>query len=132
MNDLFPCTVHLLANSAQFFRFAGNTSRILTIGAYVVIAFLLTATFGTFAGQFYAWHFQLNLPCKNPSIRREWRALTMDEKRDFIRAFNCLATIPSAWRSNGTIYDEYAYLHGTIGSWGRASCTPFSNRLKIF
>jgi hypothetical protein len=29
-----------------------------------------------------------------------------------------LAELPSQWRGNGTIYDDFAILHGSIGSWG--------------
>lgn len=55
--------------------------------------------------------------CENPAIRREWRSLTRSEKQDFTQAAICLASIPSTWQPNGTIYDDFAILHGGIGSW---------------
>ncbi|KAK5996527.1 Tyrosinase ustQ [Cladobotryum mycophilum] len=36
---------------------------------------------------------------------------------EFIQAVNTLAQLPSQWRENGTIYDDFAILHGAIGSW---------------
>ena len=55
--------------------------------------------------------------CEKPAIRREWRSLTRSEKQDFTQAAICLASIPSTWQPNGTIYDDFAILHGGIGSW---------------
>lgn len=37
---------------------------------------------------------------------------------EFIRAVNKLADIPSRQHENGTMYDDFAVLHGAIGSWG--------------
>ncbi|OAA72577.1 putative domain, di-copper centre [Cordyceps fumosorosea ARSEF 2679] len=58
--------------------------------------------------------------CQNPVIRQEWRALTRAERLEFIRAVNALAEVPSRWRENGTVYDDFAVLHGAIGSWGES------------
>lgn len=55
--------------------------------------------------------------CNNPPIRREWRGLTSEEKRDFTRSVNCLSKVPSKWGLNGTLYDDFSALHGGIGSW---------------
>ena len=55
--------------------------------------------------------------CKEPPIRREWRSLALSEKTVFTQAVNCLSTKPSRWGGNGTLYDDFALLHGTIGSW---------------
>lgn len=55
--------------------------------------------------------------CVNPTVRREWRSLTSEERTEFTRAFNCLSKVPSVWGRNGTIYDDFAALHGGIGSW---------------
>ncbi|KJX99738.1 tyrosinase tyrosinase: common central domain protein [Zymoseptoria brevis] len=56
-------------------------------------------------------------PCQSIAIRREWRALTADERDDFVRSVKCLSTVPSRWMHNGTVYDDFAYLHGSIGKW---------------
>ncbi|KAH6855450.1 hypothetical protein B0I37DRAFT_56425 [Chaetomium sp. MPI-CAGE-AT-0009] len=50
--------------------------------------------------------------CANPHIRREWRSLTTEERLEFIRAVNMLAELPSQWSGNGTMYDDFAILHG--------------------
>ncbi|KAM0795969.1 hypothetical protein BDR22DRAFT_893659 [Usnea florida] len=63
--------------------------------------------------------------CKEPPIRREWRSLTLDEKSEFIQAVNCLSTKPSRWGMNGTLYDDFALLHGSIGSWCHRSASFF-------
>lgn len=55
--------------------------------------------------------------CKEPPIRREWRSLTLSERTDFFQSVNCLSTKPSRWGLNGTLYDDFALLHGRIGSW---------------
>ncbi|KAK3349069.1 hypothetical protein B0T25DRAFT_457918, partial [Lasiosphaeria hispida] len=62
-------------------------------------------------------------PCKEVSIRREWRALTPNEKEEFVQAIYCLAKTPSSWAPNHTIYDDFAILHGGIGSWCHRSAS---------
>jgi hypothetical protein len=57
--------------------------------------------------------------CTKPGIRREWRALSIEDRSEFFQAVNCLGTVRSSWRPNGTLYDDFAYLHGTIGSLSR-------------
>ena len=41
----------------------------------------------------------------------------MNEKHDFVQAVLCLSNKPSRWGPNGTMYDDFALLHGEIGSW---------------
>ena len=55
--------------------------------------------------------------CRKPRIRREWRSFTVNEKHDFVQAVLCLSSKPSRWGPNGTMYDDFALLHGEIGSW---------------
>ena len=47
----------------------------------------------------------------------------MNEKHDFVQAVLCLSRKPSRWGPNGTMYDDFALLHGEIGSWS----TPFAS-----
>lgn len=61
------------------------------------------------------------MPCRRPTIRREWRSLSDVERQDFVKAVNCLGNVSSRWTHNGTLYDDFAYLHGSIGSWCRWS-----------
>ncbi|KAE8351279.1 hypothetical protein BDV28DRAFT_162473 [Aspergillus coremiiformis] len=61
--------------------------------------------------------------CENPPVRREWRSLTESERTDFTQAIICLANRPSQWQQNGSIYDDFAILHGGIGSWCHRSAS---------
>ena len=78
---------------------------LLVIGSFALITF--------WSGP---WARSPNL-CKEAPIRREWRSLTFRERTEFIQGVNCLSTKPSSWGLNGTLYDDYALLHGRIGSW---------------
>jgi tyrosinase len=53
--------------------------------------------------------------CTNPVIRREWRSLTNRERADYVRAVNCLSTIPSRMGLNGTLYDDFTEVHRNVG-----------------
>jgi len=68
-----------------------------------------------------------NSTCKNPRIRREWRALSEDERLDWIRAVNCLSTLPHdpslvpsvpvneslipPVNTSSSFYDDLVYVH---------------------
>jgi hypothetical protein len=83
-----------------------------TIGAFLILELLLhVPPLGDSLGSQERSH------CQLPPVRREWRALNTGERREFIRAVNCLSTVPSSWTFNGTLYDDFTYLHGSIGSW---------------
>ncbi|OHW97452.1 tyrosinase-like protein [Colletotrichum incanum] len=62
-------------------------------------------------------------PCSKPVNRREWRSLTISERKEFIDAFQCMSKLPGNWLSNGTLYDDWAHLHGGIGSWSHRSAS---------
>ena len=53
--------------------------------------------------------------CKNPVIRREWRALSDEEKSDYIAAVQCLRSSPSRLGLNQTLYDDFPYVHSRNG-----------------
>ncbi|KAL9046299.1 MAG: hypothetical protein Q9214_000830 [Letrouitia sp. 1 TL-2023] len=67
--------------------------------------------------------------CQRPANRREWRTLSDPEKLRYVTAVKCLSNKPSKLRNNGSLYDDYPWLHmhltGTdigIGQWtGQAS-----------
>ena len=65
--------------------------------------------------------------CSKPTLRQEWRMLSTDQRLDFIRSFNCLADKPSRMDLNGTLYDDFAWLHGMIG----ALCTRSDGNLMV-
>lgn len=62
--------------------------------------------------------------CQHIASRREWRSLTEIERNQFVDAIHCLARLPSEWGDNNrTVYDDFAILHGGIGSWCHRSAS---------
>ncbi|KAI0432184.1 hypothetical protein F5Y09DRAFT_329878 [Xylaria sp. FL1042] len=49
--------------------------------------------------------------CTDISFRHEWRTLNRKEKANYVAAVSCLARTPSVLRENGTIYDDFPYVH---------------------
>ncbi|KAK1963248.1 Di-copper centre-containing protein, partial [Colletotrichum sublineola] len=49
--------------------------------------------------------------CQDPYFRKEWRSLSKKEKQDYLEAAKCLAHTPSILTGNGTIHDDFAYVH---------------------
>ena len=49
--------------------------------------------------------------CQRPTTRREWRTLSEPEQLDYVMAVKCLATRPSKLRNNGTLYDDFPWVH---------------------
>ncbi|KAH8809364.1 putative tyrosinase [Xylogone sp. PMI_703] len=49
--------------------------------------------------------------CRNPVVRKEWRVLSYEERQEYYRAVKCLATRPSRLGLNGTVYDDFAWVH---------------------
>ncbi|KAK4610025.1 Tyrosinase ustQ [Fulvia fulva] len=60
---------------------------------------------------------RVSTACVETAIRQEWRALIPTERDDFVRSVNCLSNTPSRWTHNGSVSDDFAYLHASIGSW---------------
>ena len=52
-----------------------------------------------------------SLSCQRAPFRREWRTLTVAEQHDYVRAVRCLATKPSKLGQNGTLYDDFPWVH---------------------
>ena len=105
---------------------------VVGISANASVFFLVTTfhIFPHFASSFsYANFHQTQASCKfdfpaptsrvlrslfvghDPPLRREWRALSEEEKMDFIRAVQCLARKPSKLGLNTTRYDDFVYVH---------------------
>ncbi|KAJ3794150.1 Di-copper centre-containing protein [Lentinula aff. detonsa] len=69
----------------------------------------------------------INAQCTNPTVRREWRALSTDEKAAWISAVKCLAASPHnpnltatvnasisqipAMNTSGSFWDDISYMH---------------------
>ncbi|KAK2041382.1 Di-copper centre-containing protein [Colletotrichum somersetense] len=49
--------------------------------------------------------------CTDPYFRKEWRMLSRQEKLDYIKAVKCLASTPSIITGDGTIHDDFAFVH---------------------
>ncbi|PWY74371.1 Di-copper centre-containing protein [Aspergillus heteromorphus CBS 117.55] len=60
--------------------------------------------------------FQPAKSCQYPSVRHEWRTLSKGEQFEYIRAVKCLTHRPSRVRTNGTLYDDFPWIHATSGS----------------
>ena len=56
--------------------------------------------------------------CQDPPIRREWRSLSLVQKHEYVDAVLCLRTIPSSLNPNMSLYDDFPFLHDTIGAYG--------------
>ena len=54
--------------------------------------------------------------CQQPTTRREWRTLSKPEKLDYVTAVRCLAAKPSKLRNNGTLYDDFPWVHKHLSS----------------
>ncbi|CAF9927916.1 MAG: hypothetical protein HETSPECPRED_006702 [Heterodermia speciosa] len=52
-----------------------------------------------------------SLSCQQAPLRREWRTLTVVEQHDYVRAVRCLTTKPSRIGHNGTLYDDFPWVH---------------------
>ncbi|WQF83004.1 Putative tyrosinase copper-binding domain, di-copper centre-containing domain superfamily [Colletotrichum destructivum] len=56
-----------------------------------------------------------NSRCQAPSIRREWRSLSSDEKTDYISAVRCLLSKPSKVPAGTSLYHDFPRLHSVVG-----------------
>ncbi|PMD16629.1 Di-copper centre-containing protein [Hyaloscypha hepaticicola] len=65
------------------------------------------------------------ISCTDPATRREWRSLSRREKKDYIDAVKCLATVPSRLGTNGTIYDDFPWAHTQVSSFTHGSASFF-------
>jgi hypothetical protein len=54
--------------------------------------------------------------CHQLAVRHEWRTLSSSERLEYLRAVKCLSSIPSTV-CNGTLHDEFAYIHRDIGDY---------------
>ena len=64
--------------------------------------------------------------CIHPVVRQEWRTLSADEKSAYISAVQCLGTKPSKLRSNGTLYDDFPWVHQLTAPTGMLAKTIIS------
>ncbi|TVY13044.1 Tyrosinase ustQ [Lachnellula arida] len=53
--------------------------------------------------------------CQNPSVRREWRTLSTDEKLAYLDAVVCLTKTPSVIGRNQTVFEDFSWIHNNKG-----------------
>ena len=58
--------------------------------------------------------------CTQPTIRKEWRTLSKTQKSAYISAVQCLSTKPSKLRENGTLYDDFPWVHQSTAPSGKS------------
>jgi tyrosinase len=68
--------------------------------------------------------------CKDPAIRGEWRSLSQDEKKEYIKAVQCLKETPSRLGLNQSLYDDFPYIHSTVGDASMYCRCPGQENLK--
>jgi tyrosinase len=59
--------------------------------------------------------------CTEPYFRREWRSLSDKDKKAYLDAVKCFVDSPSAMGKNGTLYDDFSWVHNLIA---HSSTTP--------
>lgn len=52
--------------------------------------------------------------CTTPYYRREWRSLSEVEKREYLDAFQCFIDSPSILGMNGSLYNDYSWVHNLV------------------
>jgi hypothetical protein len=57
--------------------------------------------------------------CADPPMRREWRQLSVSQKKEYISAVKCLQSTASRWHENDTLYDDFPRLHQLVGTFGK-------------
>lgn len=45
------------------------------------------------------------------ALRREWRELSITERRAYVEAVTCLTTKPSRLHLNTSLFDDFTYVH---------------------
>lgn len=59
--------------------------------------------------------------CLRPQVRREWRSLGKEEKEEYISAAKCLYNVSSQVVSEGSVQDDFAWIHIRYSGAGRAT-----------
>ncbi|OKL58516.1 hypothetical protein UA08_06306 [Talaromyces atroroseus] len=52
-----------------------------------------------------------NTHCQTPTVRLEWRSLSLEARENYITAIQCLSKRPSRLGLNTTRYDDFVYSH---------------------
>ena len=52
--------------------------------------------------------------CDKPQLRQEWRTLDAEQRKNFVNAVHCISTLPSHFIENGSVYDDYPWVHSLM------------------
>ena len=55
--------------------------------------------------------------CAKPEYRQEWRALSEEQKQDYISAVLCLKVTPSRLGMNQSLWEDFAWVHAMVGGY---------------
>ena len=86
--------------------------------AVAFAAVVATTTFGLLAASRTA---TVRPSCLEPAHRREWRALSIAEQSEYLRAVQCLHNLPSGLDLGGRLSDDFPWLHFNVGNYGQYS-----------
>ena len=89
----------------------GTIALVLTITIFITITLLLLQPSTSEPSQ--SW-------CQSPSVRREWRTLSVQEKQAYLDAVSCLRARPSRLGLNQSLYEDFPYFHTRKGEEGMA------------
>jgi len=101
-------------------RTANRIQRILKLVAFVLANLALVLAVGILAGYFRIFSNpvssnQGHKTCTSPPTRREWRDLMPEEKWDYIEAVQCLHNTSSELTGQGSLYDDFVFVHMWVG-----------------
>ncbi|KAF5016921.1 hypothetical protein F66182_11242, partial [Fusarium sp. NRRL 66182] len=54
--------------------------------------------------------------CQTPTLRREWRTLSLNARQKYVAAVQCLTRRPSRLGLNTTRYDDFVYSHLAVAN----------------
>ncbi|KAI0436029.1 putative tyrosinase [Xylaria telfairii] len=89
----------------------------ITVVLLIVVSIYLWAVHGNVTYSNY------DSACRQPAIRREWRAMSGKERLEYLRAVKCLSSIPSTV-CNGSLHDEFPFIHRRVGDYSHEAA-PF-------
>lgn len=52
--------------------------------------------------------------CGTHLLRKEWRTLDAQQRADYVEAVHCTTRLPSRLIDNGTVYDDYPWIHSLM------------------
>lgn len=62
--------------------------------------------------------------CTQPDVRKEWRSLSDAEKKDYLDAFQCFIDSPSRLGMNGSLYDDFSWVHNLVAHGSMETSEP--------